>query len=422
MTLIGHDFLYDAEQSLLTYFPGDKPQVTSVLRGRTCETTIGSVRAAARAPDLDVRNLRHCVKLSFYRAAKLYTGLSYPWGSLTGVRPAKMLGLVSPEVLRKRYDVSAKRVRLCQSAYNAAQAAKATLSPGDTALYISIPFCPTRCAYCSFISHDVKNAAKLMQPYVSALERELDSLKPMSPVAIYIGGGTPTALSDDLLERVLKKVNEFDLSKLREYTVEAGRPDTFTPDNMRLLRDYGAGRISVNPQSMNPEALAAIGRRHSPEATISAFELARGAGFQAINTDVIAGLPADDLRGFKSTLDTIIGLRPENITVHTLSLKRGAALTDNANTDTAAMVDYSQQTLPKYGYKPYYLYRQKSAAFENVGWTLDGHECLYNLIMMEELADVAGAGAGAACKTITDGRTNRRFNPKYPAEYNERWC
>ena len=463
----GHDCRYAAEQSLLMLFPGEKPEYPEGSpSGERCELRVsrgakytvctalllrsGAAfrgRAQAENPDpADEYALRGCenrlVKLAFYRAA-LASGLPKPeWGSLSGVRPAKLMdgylreGL-SPRAAKGRfmreYFVSGSRAQLCLDAALAAQEAARSLDERDVCLYVGIPFCPTRCAYCSFVSQSVEKSMKLMEPFLDALLLDIRATAAetrragLRPVALYMGGGTPTTLSAAQLDRLCAALErEFDLSALREYTVEAGRPDTITAEKLRVLRAHGVGRVSVNPQTMSDSVLEAIGRRHTAQDIVDALALVRECGGFEVNMDLIAGLPTDTAGGFSRTLDAVLSLAPENVTVHTLSLKRGSGLTLAGRPlpeagEVRAMLDEAMERLAGSGYAPYYLYRQKNMAggFENVGWTKPGSENLYNICIMEELCSILAMGAGGSTKLISaDGRQIKRFiAPKYPQEY-----
>ena len=463
----GHDCRYAAEQSLLMLFPGEKPEYPEGSpSGERCELRVsrgakytvctalllrsGAAfrgRAQAKNPDpADEYALRGCenrlVKLAFYRAA-LASGLPKPeWGSLSGVRPAKLMDAylregLSPRAAKGRfmreYFVSGPRAGLCLDAALAAQEAARSLDERDVCLYVGIPFCPTRCAYCSFVSQSVEKSMKLMEPFLDALLLDIRAtaaetrLAGLRPVALYMGGGTPTTLSAAQLDRLCAALErEFDLSALREYTVEAGRPDTITAEKLRVLRAHGVGRVSVNPQTMSDSVLEAIGRRHTAQDIVDALALVRKCGGLEVNMDLIAGLPTDTPEGFSRTLDEVLALAPENITVHTLSLKRGSGLTLAGRglpeaDEVRAMLDEAMARLRGSGYEPYYLYRQKNMAggFENVGWALPGTENLYNICIMEELCSIIAMGAGGSTKLISaDGRQIKRFiAPKYPQEY-----
>lgn len=463
----GHDCRYAAEQSLLMLFPGEKPEYPEGSpSGERCELRVsrgakhtvctallvrsGAAfrgRAQAENPDpADEYALRGCenrlVKLAFYRAA-LASGLPKPeWGSLSGVRPAKLMdgylreGL-SPRAAKGRfmreYFVSGSRAQLCLDAALAAQEAARSLGERDVCLYVGIPFCPTRCAYCSFVSQSVEKSMKLMEPFLDALLLDIRATAAetrragLRPVALYMGGGTPTTLSAAQLDRLCAALErEFDLSALREYTVEAGRPDTITAEKLRVLRAHGVGRVSVNPQTMSDSVLEAIGRRHTAQDIVDALALVRECGGFEVNMDLIAGLPTDTAGGFSRTLDAVLSLAPENVTVHTLSLKRGSGLTLAGRPlpeagEVRAMLDEAMERLAGSGYAPYYLYRQKNMAggFENVGWTKPGSENLYNICIMEELCSILAMGAGGSTKLVADGgkRIKRFIAPKYPQEY-----
>lgn len=463
----GHDCRYAAEQSLLMLFPGEKPEYPEGSpSGERCELRVsrgakytvctallvrsGAAfrgRAQAENPDpADEYALRGCenrlVKLAFYRAA-LASGLPKPeWGSLSGVRPAKLMDAylregLSPRAAKGRfmreYFVSGSRAQLCLDAALAAQEAARSLDERDVCLYVGIPFCPTRCAYCSFVSQSVEKSMKLMEPFLDTLLLDIRATAAetrragLRPVALYMGGGTPTTLSAAQLDRLCAALErEFDLSALREYTVEAGRPDTITAEKLRVLRAHGVGRVSVNPQTMSDSVLEAIGRRHTAQDIVDALALVRECGGFEVNMDLIAGLPADTAGGFSRTLDAVLSLAPENVTVHTLSLKRGSGLTLAGRPlpeagEVRAMLDEAMERLAGSGYAPYYLYRQKNMAggFENVGWTKPGSENLYNICIMEELCSILAMGAGGSTKLVADGgkRIKRFIAPKYPQEY-----
>ena len=463
----GHDCRYAAEQSLLMLFPGEKPEYPEGSpSGERCELRVsrgakytvctallvrsGAAfrgRAQAENPDpADEYALRGCenrlVKLAFYRAA-LASGLPKPeWGSLSGVRPAKLMDAylregLSPRAAKGRfmreYFVSGSRAQLCLDAALAAQEAARSLDERDVCLYVGIPFCPTRCAYCSFVSQSVEKSMKLIEPFMDALMLDIEATAAevrragLRPVSIYMGGGTPTTLSAAQLDRLCAALErEFDLSALREYTVEAGRPDTITAEKLRVLRAHGVGRVSVNPQTMSDSVLEAIGRRHTAQDIVDALALVRECGGFEVNMDLIAGLPTDTAGGFSRTLDAVLSLAPENVTVHTLSLKRGSGLTLAGRPlpeagEVRAMLDEAMERLAGSGYAPYYLYRQKNMAggFENVGWTKPGSENLYNICIMEELCSILAMGAGGSTKLVADGgkRIKRFIAPKYPQEY-----
>ena len=471
--LKGHDYKYAAEQMLLTLFPGERPSypdrpagegedsltLSLSLGGRWATARavltrdgrrwIAAARAPVPAPDAGRverdRVLQRVVKNAFYRAGVQALGQEPPWGGLTGVRPVKLPTRAleqgatrrqADRLLRDLYRVSAPRRALALDCAQATLAAKRTLAPEDVSLYVGVPFCPTRCAYCSFVSADVGRTFSLMEPYVDALCREIAAAGAAVRRggrrirSVYIGGGTPTTLSPALLDRLMGALEgAFDLSACAEYTVEAGRPDTITAEKLSVLRQRGCTRVSVNPQSMDDRVLAAIGRAHSAADILRAWDLVRRAGFPYANMDLIAGLPTDTPEGFRASLDQVLSLGPENVTVHTLALKKGSRLTLEKNgalpapEQVSAMLDYAWGALRAAGYAPYYLYRQKymSGGFENVGWCRPGAESLYNICMMEELHTILSLGSGGVTKVIDPraGSLVRQANPKYPKEYIE---
>ena len=383
------------------------------------------------------------------------TDNSVPWGTLTGIRPTKVAEklFISGETKRsvtdtliQTYRVSPGRADLCTEAAQTALSFKNSLTPRDVVLYIGIPFCPTRCAYCSFVSNSVERSRNLIEPFIEVLLQEIEEIAGIADeyglriISVYIGGGTPTSLPDAALEKVMSALERaFDHSHLREYTIEAGRPDTITESKLKIITGTGTKRICINPQTMSDEVLSAIGRCHSSEDVYNAVKLVRQTG-AVLNMDIIAGLPHDTLGSFQKTLDTVVGFKPENITVHTLSLKKGSRLmlekTDTQSAENryiipeaplealcenvGEMLDYSSRNLREHGYAPYYIYRQKyiSGGFENTGWSRPGHEGVYNICMMEELCTVLALGGGGVTKIVTSGgRIERIFNAKYPLEY-----
>lgn len=379
-----------------------------------------------------------------FKALTLVTGYTPEWGILTGIRPSKLLRALKDkygdgEGLRRfsqDYFVTEKKAALADSVANAEQRIISLSRPESFSLYVSVPFCPTRCSYCSFVSHDMTSATikKLMPQYVETLLKEISVTGEIAKSlglrleSIYYGGGTPTTLDSGQLGSVIDGIEKsFDLSTVREYTVEAGRPDTLDEEKLRTLKSSGITRISINPQSFSDEVLRAIGRNHTAQQTLEAFETARRVGFDNINTDLIAGLPKDTPEGFERSLDKAMELSAESITVHTLALKRSSYMgedgrvdTDRA-ADTRRMLDYAYSALASGGYHPYYMYRQTRSLsnLENTGYCLDGRECLYNIFMMEECHSVLAVGGGAVTrlKAPHGDKIDRIFNYKYPYEY-----
>ena len=398
-------------------------------------------RALSPDPLLEKRYHKRLIKQALYAVMKQATGRTPPWGSLTGIRPTRLLyegmsrGLTLDEAeaeVRTVYDVRADKAALLSQIVGV-QMGMASPGEWDVDLYVGIPFCVSRCAYCSFLSGEVGKGRQLT-PYVDALEREIGGVlalireKGLRPRAFYMGGGTPTSLPAPLLDRVLSAARPFMDSAL-EVTVEAGRPDTIDEDKLRVIRDHGATRISINPQTRHDETLARIGRRHTAAQTEEAYALARKLGFQHINMDLIAGLPGENLAMFLDTLSWSRSLSPESLTVHTLSIKRSsllhlweAELPDGGMVEQ--MVEAGRTEAAGRGMRPYYLYRQKYMAgnLENVGYALPGHECLYNVDMMEETGHVLAAGAGAISKRVDPGigRIERAPNVSEISQYIER--
>ena len=385
--------------------------------------------------------------VALYRALSKHTGRVLPWGILTGIRPAKLVysgreqGMTDGQIARfleEKDLVSRLKVQLLLDTADREEKILRLSGPLSYSLYVSIPFCPTRCSYCSFVSHSVDKAKKLIPEYVDLLCREIAETGRLVRdlglrlETVYFGGGTPTTLSADQLDRLFRAIEEsFDLSRLREYTVEAGRPDTITREKLVCLKSHGVGRISINPQTFNDRVLEGIGRRHTAAQTVESYELARSVGFDTVNMDLIAGLAGDSLESFSRTVDRAMELRPENITLHTLTVKRASRLAaENAGQNPEGlsrdnlverMLDYGYSAFAQNCYYPYYLYRQKGTVenLENVGFCQPGHEGLYNVFIMSEVHSIIAVGAGGVTKLRQPGgdRIERIFNFKYPYEY-----
>ena len=464
---------YAAEQMMLTLFPGERPEYpgealrtldggdsaagfTLSRQGEEAVLTARVVREGKeaqasfsfpageldRAPEAVYHTVQHALKMAFYQAGVEMLGYEPPWGALTGVRPVKlptraMKRGASPEQARqeleREYRVSPVRAKLAADCAEASLAADRSLKDNEVSVYVGVPFCPTRCAYCSFVSADVGRTLKLVEPYLDAVFQEIDAtaaaLKEagLTVRSFYMGGGTPTTLTADQMDRLLARCEEaLPLEGCTEYTVEAGRPDTITREKLEALARHGIGRISINPQTLEDHVLAAIGRKHSAGDIRMACDLARSVGFDCVNMDLIAGLPRDSFDGFCRSLEGVLAMDPENVTVHTLALKKGSTLMERGDLlpsgdDVARMLDFSLDTLRREGYAPYYLYRQKymSGSLENVGWAKPGKESLYNIIMMEELQTVVSIGGGGVTKLVDPaaGKILRLPNPKYPHDY-----
>ena len=454
LTRIGHDDRYAVEQLQMALFP-DNPegQAESTLhRGNTWltattritlngETAVASRRL--RTAEETVRLRRRALQQSYYLAALQLLPKAPAWGALAGVRPTKittkhLLEGGTPKsaekLMKDVYYVTEDRRKLSVDCSLSTVNAVKLMEPEDISVYVGIPFCPTRCTYCSFVSRTIGKKTELLEPYLAALEKEVRVTAELMKHSgkhlrtIYIGGGTPTTLSTPQMIRLLDTLREsFDFGRCIEFTVEGGRPDTLDAEKLRAIREHGADRMSINPQTMEDHVLRACGRPHKAEDVVRAYQEAVDAGFAAINMDLIAGLPQDDFDGFRRSLDAVAALNPANITVHTLALKKGADLFEKREglstaEEVARMVDYANRTLRCLGYKPYYLYRQKymSGSFENVGWSRDGLDCLYNIYMMEELHTIVSLGGGGMNKvSLSDGTLQRFHNPKFPEQYIE---
>ena len=379
--------------------------------------------------------LKGCV----YRLMSSVTGRSSPWGLLTGIKSAlfydklrKIHGQDADDVFKRLYMVSPDKIDLCRQVLISRRRALDICTPDSVSLYVSVPFCPSKCSYCSFVSSASTSGDGMQERYIDMLCSELEAkgefvaLSGYKLTCVYIGGGTPTVLSDALLDRLLSTIERcFDFSHMLEYTVEAGRPDTFSVSKLDVLARHGVTRVSINPQTLNSEALRAIGRRHTAEDFFKAYDMTRQYDFIK-NIDVIAGLPADTLDTFCASFDTLSSLDAENVTLHTLYIKKASApqihdmLADDAHSElTGRMVSYAERRCAQLGYRPYYLYRQKNTIgnHENVGYAVSGTECLYNILMMDDIQTIIGAGANAVSKFVFKDRLLRLANTKYAYNY-----
>ena len=454
LTRIGHDDRYAVEQLQMALFP-DNPEglaESALHRGGTYLTATAKITLDGRtatasrrlkASEETVRLRRRILQQSYYLAAIQLLPKAPAWGALAGVRPTKittkhLLEGGTPKsadkLMKDVYYVTEERRKLSVDCSLSTVNAVRQMEPEDISVYVGIPFCPTRCTYCSFVSRTIGKKTELLEPYLAALEKEIRVTAELMKKSgkhlrtLYIGGGTPTTLTTPQMIRLLDTLREsFDFGRCMEFTVEGGRPDTLDAQKLRAIREHGADRMSINPQTMEDHVLRACGRPHKAADVVRAYHEAVDAGFSAINMDLIAGLPQDDFDGFRRSLDTVAALNPANITVHTLALKKGADLFEkreglSAAEEVARMVDYANETLRGLSYKPYYLYRQKymSGSFENVGWSRDNLDCLYNIYMMEELHTIVSLGGGGMNKVnLPDGTLQRFHNPKFPEQYIE---
>ena len=422
------------EDYIYTALEGDEITVKAKIDGKYAE-------AKRTAENEHARNM----ELAVFGVLTEILSIRPKWGVLTGIRPVKLamqlhdMGLSEEEIRKKLEEerlVSDEKLDLLLTTMEHELEIRASSRPNSVSLYISIPFCPSRCSYCTFTSHSVEKAAKLIPQYVELLCGELKDIAVLiDEIGLHLetvamGGGTPTVLTAKQLDRVLSTVNEsFDMTGVRELTVEAGRPDTITAEKLAVLKKNGVGRISINPQTMDDEVLAAIGRKHTAEDVKNAFALAKTFDFDSINMDLISGLPGDNMEKFRKTIAEVIAMNPDNITLHTLTVKHGANLAPMAQSVFAATADamneYAYGEFAKAGYFPYYLYRQKGTVdnLENVGFCKLGKEGIYNIFIMDETHTVLSAGAGGVTKLKApyDKKIERIFNFKYPYEYIERF-
>ncbi len=453
LTLLGHEDLYAVQQLQLSLFPmALEGEILSRLsRGKTYSSAITTVavngkttRAVRRFPTAGetVRLRRQALQQSLYLAALPHLDTVPAWGALAGVRPTKLSTRhlleggsagSAKKLLEKTYYVTPPRAELAVDCSLSTVKAVEQMDGRHISLYVGIPFCPTRCSYCSFVSRTVGKRTALLDPYLQALFQEIEVTGRLLKTTnkkirtIYIGGGTPTTLSASQLQQLLGAISaHFDLTECIEFTVEAGRPDTLDQEKLSVIRSC-AGRISINPQSMNDQVLRACGRPHTGADVERLYAAAKKCNFDGINMDLIAGLPKDTVESFKDSLDRVLALEPENITVHTLALKKGADLFQKQESlptqeQVAQMLRYAGLVLPRFGYKPYYLYRQKymSGSFENIGWSKPGKDCLYNIYMMEELHSILSLGGGGMNKVnLPGGKVERFHNPKFPESYTQ---
>ena len=449
LVILNHPFRYEMEKLTREFFPdgveiseavsGEKEIVTGISENEVF-VSFDSLEKRAVIDGINEKNvIERIMAQLLFSVLKEMTGYAPEWGILTGIRPSKVMrnyiSLLGSEKAEEYFEnelyVSEKKTRLASEVAEREQRIIDLSESNSFSLYISIPFCPTRCSYCSFISHSYESVKKLIPEYVEKLIEEIrltgriaDELG-LKAETVYFGGGTPTTLSAEDLRRITCAVGEsFDLDSLREYTVEAGRPDTVTAEKLDVLKMNGVTRISINPQTFNDSVLETIGRRHTGEQTVRSFLLAREKGFDNINTDIIAGLPGDTIGSFKNTLERINELSPENVTVHTLSIKRSSFMSGGSDFTRARLAEEmlsSAERMLRERYFPYYMYRQSKTLgnLENTGWCRDGKEGLYNIFMMEETHSVLACGAGAVTKLRAPENENieRIFNFKYPFEY-----
>lgn len=456
-----HNFHFELENLTRLFFPNEKITVirdfsepqppyiyTEVSDKITILVNIGSFNKSETAVKKLTDDDNELVSAQLlYKLLCDFTGLTQPWGILTGVRPVKLLRRLAEESseeqavkkFEKDFFVSNEKIALSRETEHNERKILELSKPESFSLYVGIPFCPSRCSYCSFVMASIERAEKLIEPYTKLLCEEIKRTAEIANKlglrleTVYFGGGTPTTLSAEQLDTVLGTVNKsFDMSTCREFTVEAGRPDTIDIAKLFALKENKVDRISINPQTVNDEVLKTIGRKHTAQQFFDAFELARKCGFDNINTDLIAGLPTDTPESFKNSLDSIVRLNAECITVHTLCMKRASRLTTEGITldlqqarDAREMLAYTQNILGQNEYIPYYMYRQSRMVgnLENVGWSKRGFESLYNVYVMDETHTILACGSGGVTKLKRNNPDylERIFNFKYPYEYIDRF-
>lgn len=456
-----HNFHFELENLTRLFFPNEKITVirdfsepqppyiyTEVSDKITISVNIGSFNKSETAVKKLTDDDNELVSAQLlYKLLCDFTGLTQPWGILTGVRPVKLLRRLAEESseeqavkkFEKEFFVSNEKIALSRETEHNERKILELSKPESFSLYVGIPFCPSRCSYCSFVMASIERAEKLIEPYTKLLCEEIKRTAEIANKlglrleTVYFGCGTPTTLSAEQLDTVLGTVNKsFDMSTCREFTVEAGRPDTIDIAKLFALKENKVDRISINPQTVNDEVLKTIGRKHTAQQFFDAFELARKCGFDNINTDLIAGLPTDTPESFKNSLDSIVRLNAECITVHTLCMKRASRLTTEGVTldlqqarDAREMLAYTQNILGQNEYIPYYMYRQSRMVgnLENVGWSKKGFESLYNVYVMDETHTILACGSGGVTKLKRNNPDylERIFNFKYPYEYIDRF-
>lgn len=456
-----HNFHFELENLTRLFFPNEKITVirdfsepqppyiyTEVSDKITISVNIGSfIKSETAVKKLTDDDNELVSAQLLYKLLCDFTGLTQPWGILTGVLPVKLLRRLAEESseeqavkkFEKDFFVSNEKIALSRETEHNERKILELSKPESFSLYVGIPFCPSRCSYCSFVMASIERAEKLIEPYTKLLCEEIKQTAEIANKlglrleTVYFGGGTPTTLSAEQLDTVLGTVNKsFDMSTCREFTVEAGRPDTIDIAKLFALKENKVDRISINPQTVNDEVLKTIGRKHTAQQFFDAFELARKCGFDNINTDLIAGLPTDTPESFKNSLDSIVRLNAECITVHTLCMKRASRLTTEGVTldlqqaiDAREMLAYTQNILGQNEYIPYYMYRQSRMVgnLENVGWSKKGFESLYNVYVMDETHTILACGSGGVTKLKRNNPDylERIFNFKYPYEYIDRF-
>ncbi|SCZ07192.1 coproporphyrinogen dehydrogenase HemZ [Alkaliphilus peptidifermentans] len=451
---IGHDYSYELNELLKLFFPSeeieistevatfsnspdkyilislidvsnDRVKATATLGNENKEETITEEVIYEANNNLQLKKTsKTLMKRTVFMVLKKFIDIDLPWGILTGIRPTKIVHelmedkYVDEEIIRtlkEKYFIKKEKADLLLTVAKREHSIIYPIREDLVSLYISIPFCPTRCVYCSFPSNPLTKCLHLQQPYVDVLYREIKEIgkvlseKGKKLETIYIGGGTPSTLTIDQMNKIFTQIKEsFNLSELKEYTFEAGRPDTITREKLKTMKDNGITRISINPQTMNDCTLKTIGRNHSVQQLKEAFFMAQEEGFENINMDLIIGLPGEDTNMVEKTMKEIKELSPSSLTVHTLAVKRGSKLREDTTAyhlheeEVAKMLEVTAQYAEEMGLNPYYMYRQKQMLghLENIGYCKEGYQCIYNIQIMEEKQTIIALGAGAVTKVV----------------------
>lgn len=427
----------ESDDFVRTIFADGEVSAEVCLNGKICRKRLSAYG--------DEKEIERVMAIALYEAFRELTGITSPWGILTGIRPVKLMRNIAGthdeqyavDYFEEKFLVSEEKTSLCYETMKNEDKILSLSEPNSFSLYVAIPFCPTRCSYCSFVSHSIEKTRRLIPRYLKLLCEEIKCAGDIAKrqnlklETIYVGGGTPTTLSADELSILIDTINGcFDVKNCREFTVEAGRPDTITAEKLQLLQGKSVTRISINPQTMLDKTLQEIGRGHSTDDTRNAFEISEKFHFKSINTDLIAGLPNETRDDFQFSLEEVLSHNPNNITIHTLAMKRSSRINKSGDfepnpIETNKMLIYAKEKLSNMGYKPYYLYRQSNMVgnLENVGWAKGHSECLYNVYIMDETHTILACGASAVSKIkqMNGTRLERVFNYKYPYEYIDRF-
>lgn len=451
--IYGHEFFYDITSISMLFFPGEKTNmvdkskqpsyiVSTLIKNANKQIALTKFKynnkwyKAQKSADL-FSDSKDLVKLSFYKCCSKATGIESDWGILTGIRPLSVYEKIKSQnkdvckILEKKYLLNKNKIDILKRISDV-QKGIAINNKKDVSIYVSIPFCPSKCTYCSFISISAVNKDKLKSEYVKCLTKEIEiksqlvkkyNLKIRS---LYIGGGTPGVLTFDEMACLFKTLKySFDLDLIAEKCFEIGRPDTISKEKLSLLKEYGFDRICINTQTTNDEILQAVNRKHDSCQFIDAVKLANNYRFNSINTDLIAGLPGESLDSFKKSVNEVISSGVDNVTIHTLSIKRSSTLSQSdeyynpQNKTVDQMIDFAYEKLCENDFTPYYIYRQKNCVSngENIGFCKYDKPCLYNIYMMEDVHSVIACGAGASSKIVDNKTVNRVINVKYPMDY-----